>query len=257
MKLDNQIALVTGGDSGIGQAIATLFAEAGADLCITYHTDADGAAETRRRIEAAGRQALVAPLDVRDAAAVDALFARVARELGVPDVLVNNAGKGMGAQVPVADLPDDQVAVILDTNLKGPLHCARAFVRQRRERGGGGRIVTISSVAQHLPTPHSAPYGMAKAGLGSLTRSLAIELAEQRINVNAIAPGLIATPMTQERLDDPGKRDASMKEIPWHRPGEPIEIARLALFLASEYGDYVTGQTWVMDGGLTMNWGGA
>lgn len=124
MKLDNQIALVTGGDSGIGQAIATLFAEAGADLCITYHTDADGAAETRRRIEAAGRQALVAPLDVRDAAAVDALFARVARELGVPDVLVNNAGKGMGAQVPVADLPDDQVAVILDTNLKGPLHCA-------------------------------------------------------------------------------------------------------------------------------------
>ena len=143
MKLDNQIALVTGGDSGIGQAIATLFAEAGADLCITYHTDADGAAETRRRIEAAGRQALVAPLDVRDAAAVDALFARVARELGVPDVLVNNAGKGMGAQVPVADLPDDQVAVILDTNLKGPLHCARAFVRQRRERGGDGVGVVV------------------------------------------------------------------------------------------------------------------
>ncbi|WP_298952151.1 SDR family oxidoreductase [uncultured Methylobacterium sp.] len=257
MKLDGTIAVVTGADSGIGQATAVLFAQAGADLCITYHTDEAGAAETRRQVEAAGRRALVAQLDVRDPAAVDALFARVAAELGTPDVLVNNAGKGMGAQTPVADLPDDQFALILDTNLKGPLHCARAFVRLRKAAGGRGRIVTISSVAQHLPTPNSAPYGMSKAGIGSFTRSLAVELAEDRINVNNIAPGLIATPMTQERLDDPQKREASFKEIPWHRAGEPIEIARLALFLASEYGDYVTGQTWTMDGGLTMNWGGA
>ncbi|GJD48561.1 putative oxidoreductase YohF [Methylobacterium crusticola] len=257
MKLDNKIALVTGADSGIGQAIAAVFAEAGADVCITYHTDAEGAAETRRRVEAAGRRALVAQLDVRDAAAVDALVRRVEAELGTLDVLVNNAGKGMGARTPVASLPEDQLDVILDTNLKGPLHCARAFVALRKRRGGGGRIVNVSSVAQHLPTAGSAPYGMAKAGLGSLTRSLAVEVAPDRINVNGIAPGLIQTPMTQDRLDDPGKRDASMREIPWHRPGQPVEIARLALFLASDHGDYVTGQTWTMDGGLTMNWGGA
>jgi glucose 1-dehydrogenase len=127
----------------------------------------------------------------------------------------------------------------------------------RKQRGGGGRIVTISSVAQHLPTPESAPYGMSKAGLESLTRSLSVELAERKINVNAVAPGLIQTPMTQARIEDPEKREASLKEIPWHRAGQPVEIARLALFLASDYGDYVTGQTWTMDGGLTMNWGGA
>lgn len=257
MKLDNKIAIVTGSDSGIGQAVAEVFAQAGADVVVTFHTDEAGGNETVRRVEAAGRRAFLSRLDVRDVAAVDGLFDKVVAEFGTLDVLVNNAGKGMGGKVPVADLSEDQLDLILDTNLKGPLHCARAFIRLRRRHGGGGRIVNISSVAQHLPTAQSAPYGMSKAGLGSMTRSLAVELAEQKINVNNIAPGLIQTPMTQERLDDPEKRDASMREIPWHRPGQPIEIARLALFLASDYGDYVTGQTWTMDGGLTMNWGGA
>ena len=98
---------------------------------------------------------------------------------------------------------------------------------------------------------------MAKAGLGSLARSLSREVAEDRINVNNIAPGLIDTPMTRDRLNDPQQRDASMSVIPWHRPGRPEEIARVALFLASDDGDYVTGQTWTIDGGLTMQWGGA
>ncbi|MDX6805282.1 glucose 1-dehydrogenase [Terrihabitans rhizophilus] len=257
MRLDNKIALVTGADSGIGQAIAEEFAKAGADVVITFHTDEAGAAETKRRIEATGRRAMVAQLDVRNSGAVGSFFERAAVEFGVPDVLVNNAGKGMGEKTPVADLADDQLDVVLDTNLKGPLYCARAFVKLRQANGGKGRIVNISSVAQHLPTAQSAPYGMSKAGLGSLTRSLSVELAELRINVNNIAPGMIETPMTQERIDDPEKREASFKEIPWHRAGQPVEIARLALFLASDYGDYVTGQTWTMDGGLTMNWGGA
>jgi glucose 1-dehydrogenase len=139
----------------------------------------------------------------------------------------------------------------------GLVFCCRAFIRLRKAEGGRGRIVNISSVAQHLPTPESAPYGMAKAGLGSLARSLSRELAEDKINVNNIAPGLIQTPMTQKRLDDPEKRAQSMERIPWHRPGQPEEIARLALFLASDDGDYVTGQTWTIDGGLTMQWGGA
>ena len=107
------------------------------------------------------------------------------------------------------------------------------------------------------PTPESAPYGMAKAGVNSLVRSLSREVSELRINVNAVAPGLIETPMTEGVLNDPAKREKSMGNIPWHRPGRPEEIAGLAVFLCTDDADYVTGQTWVMDGGLTMNWGGA
>lgn len=257
MRLDGKKALVTGADSGIGRAIAEVFADAGADVVVTYHSDRQGADETARAVEAKGRRALVLQLDVRNSDDVARVFSDIDASLGALDILVNNAGKGMPAQTPVADLEDEQLETIIATDLKGPLYCARAFIRRRQGQGGRGRIVNISSVAQHLPTAKSAPYGMAKAGLGSLTRSLAVELAELRINVNNIAPGMIETPMTQDRLDDPKKREASMKEIPWHRPGQPHEIAQLALFLASDFGDYVTGQTWVIDGGLTMNWGGA
>jgi glucose 1-dehydrogenase len=256
-QLEGRIAIVTGSDSGIGQATAEAFARAGADVCVVYHTDAAGAAETRRRVEAAGRRAAVARADIGDPASVTALFVQAGEELGVVDILVNNAGIGMGESKPVDALEDAEVERILRIDLLGPLFCCREFIRLRRRHGGGGRIVNISSVAQHLPTPESAPYGMAKAGLGSLTRSLARELAEHRINVNDVAPGLIQTPMTQARLEDPEKRAASFERIPWHRAGRPEEIARPVLFLASDDGDYVTGQTWTIDGGLTMQWGGA
>ncbi len=256
MQLTNKVAIITGADSGIGQATATLFAQQGADVAISYHTDAEGAAETKRRVEAAGRRTLVAQCDVSDPASVDALFQATERALGVPDVLVANAGKGMGG-MPVAEMDDGKLDLIINTDLKGPVFCARAFVRRRKQAGGRGRIVFIGSVAGHLPGPGSAPYGMAKAAVNSLVRSLSVEVAPDCINVNAVAPGLIATPMTQQRLDDPAKRESSMAAIPWRRPGEPEEIAGLTLFLASDAADYVTGQTWVMDGGLTMNWGGA
>ncbi|RKU02496.1 glucose 1-dehydrogenase [Burkholderia sp. Nafp2/4-1b] len=256
MKLQGIRALVTGADSGIGQAIATLFAQEGADVAIVYHTDHDGAQETVRRIEALGRRACAIQGDVSDPQSVAAFFRDATSALGGLEVLVNDAGVGAPG-VAVADLEDEQIDIVLRTDLLGPFYCCRAFVRLRRAAGGGGRIVNISSVAQHLPTPESAPYGMAKAGLGSLTRSLSREVAEDKINVNNIAPGLIDTPMTQDRLNDPQARDKSMQVIPWHRPGQPEEIARVALFLASDDGDYVTGQTWTIDGGLTMQWGGA
>ena len=225
-------------------------------MCVTFHTDAEGAAETARRVEAAGRRCTVTDGDVGDPAAVARIFERARGALGVPDILVNNAGKGMSG-MPVAEMDDALLERILRTDLMGPLFCARAFIRLRLAAGGGGRIVNISSVAQHLPTSGSAPYGMAKAGLGSLARSLSVELAEHRINVNNVAPGMIETPMTAGRTEDPAKLEKSLKEIPWGRVGQPEEIAKLALFLAADTGDYVTGQTWTMDGGLTMNWGGA
>ena len=255
MDFQGKTALVTGADSGIGQATAEALAKAGANVAISYHTDAEGAAETMRRVKAAGRHGMVIRSDIGDPALVADLFEQ-ASALGTLDVLIANAGVGMSG-MKVADMDDEKLDLILRTDLKGPLFCAREFVRRRQQAGGGGRIVFIGSVAGHLPTPGSAPYGMAKAGVNSLVRSLSVEVAPDRINVNAIAPGLIATPMTQKTLEDPEKREKSMASIPWHRPGEPSEIAGLALFLASDAADYVTGQTWTMDGGLTMNWGGA
>ncbi|MBV9735948.1 MAG: SDR family oxidoreductase [Acidisphaera sp.] len=255
MQLKDRVAIVTGADSGIGQAVAERFAREGADIGISYHTDAERAAETRRRVEAAGRRAVVVQADVGDPASVQALFERVVAELGTPDLLVANAGVGMSG-MPVAEMEDAKLEQVLRTDLMGPLFCARAFVRLRKAAGGKGRLVITGSVAGHLPTPSSAPYGMAKAGVNSLVRSLSVEVAPDRINVNAIAPGLIRTPMTQQRLDDPKEREKSFAAIPWHRAGEPEEIAGLALFLASDAADYVTGQTFVMDGGLTMHWGG-
>ena len=256
MTLEGKVAVITGADSGIGQAMAAAFAREGANVAIAYHSDADGAAETRYAVGAAGRRAYVAQADVGDPASVEALFAGVAEALGTPDLLLANAGTGMSG-MPVADMDDAKLEQVLRTALMGPLFCARALIRLRRQAGGRGRSVFTGSVAGHLPTPGSAPYGMAKAGVNLLVRSLARELAEDCINVNAIAPGLIATPMTQKRLDDPAAREESMKAIPWRRPGRPEEIAGLAVFLASDAADYVTGQTWVMDGGLTMSWGGA
>ncbi|MBB5695009.1 SDR family NAD(P)-dependent oxidoreductase [Muricoccus pecuniae] len=255
MVLQGKRAFVTGADSGIGQAIAVAFARAGADVAVTFHTDEAGAGETARRIESAGRRAFVTQLDVMDSGAVNAAFEAARGALGGLDILVNNAGKGMGGKKPVAELSDEDAEVVIRTNLLGPLWCCRAFLRG--DPAEGSKIITVSSVAQHLPTDGSAPYGMSKAGVGSLIRSLSVELAPRKINVVGIAPGLIQTPMTEERLEDPAKREASFKEIPWHRAGQPEEIAKLALFLAGSDAEYITGQTIVMDGGLTMNWGGA
>ena len=124
-----------------------------------------------------------------------------------------------------------------------------------KAHGGRGKIINITSVHEAIPSPGNAAYGAAKGGLLTFTRSLALELAPLRINVNAIAPGLIRTPMTAKRTEDPEKMREELPNIPWNRPGEPWEVARLALYLASEDSDYVTGQSFTIDGGLEMNWG--
>lgn len=253
LKLENKVAVVTGSDSGIGQAIAEEFAKAGADVAVTFHTDRAGAEDTARRVEAAGRRAILRQVDVGDEAAVTALFEAVAAELGAPDVLVNNAGTGGDAEVADMDLATWEM--VIRTDLTGPFLCCRDFVRRRREAGGRGRIVNVTSVHEAIPTPGGAAYGAAKGGLLTLTRSLALEVAPLRINVNALAPGLIRTPMTAERTEDPEAMKEELPRIPWNRPGEPEEVARLALYLASDDADYVTGQSFTIDGGLEMNWG--
>jgi glucose 1-dehydrogenase len=253
-KLENRIALITGSDSGMGQAMAEIFAGEGADVVVTFHTDQAGAEETRRKVEAAGRRAMVRRLDVRDEADVAALFEAVETEFGTPDILVNNAGMGSSGS-DLADTPAEDFDRVIKTDLYGPFFCCREFIRRRRVAGGKGKIINITSVHEAIPSPGNAAYGAAKGGLLTLTRSLALELAPMRINVNAIAPGLIRTPMTAQRTEDPEKMAEELPNIPWNRPGEPWEVARLALYLASEDADYVTGQSFTIDGGLEMNWG--
>ncbi|TXH33277.1 MAG: SDR family oxidoreductase [Rhodospirillaceae bacterium] len=253
-KLDKKLALITGSDSGMGQAMAEEFAKAGATVAITYHSDQDGAEETCRRVKAAGAKAVMRQVDVQDEKSVTALFEAVAQEFGAPDILVNNAGVGAGG-VNVADLSAADFDRVIKTDLYGPFYCCRDFIRRRQKAGGGGKIINITSVHEAIPSPGSAAYGAAKGGLLTFTRSLALELAPMRINVNAIAPGLIRTPMTSKRTEDPAKMKEELPHIPWKRPGEPWEIARLALYLASDDSDYVTGQSFTIDGGLEMNWG--
>lgn len=254
LRLSGRVAVVTGSDSGIGRAIAETFALEGADIAITFHHDQAGAAHTARQVAAAGRRSLIQHMDVRKEESVGALFEEVDRSLGSPFILVNSAGKGASGRE-VADTGTGDFDDVIKTDLYGPFFCCREFIRRRQAAGGFGKIINITSVHEAIPSPGNAAYGAAKGGLLTLTRSLALEVAGLRINVNAIAPGLVRTPMTEHRIKDPQRRQEDFSHIPWHRPGEPWEIARLALYLASDDADYVTGQSFTIDGGLDLNWG--
>ncbi len=253
-RLENKVAIVTGSDSGNGQAMAEEFAKEGADVAITYLHDQDGAEETRRRVEAAGRRAIVMRFDQRDPEQVARLFRETEDQLGTPDILVNNAGiDSTGKQV--ADMPLEDWDAEMRTNLFGPFYCCQHFIRARRAAGGKGKIINITSVHQEIPRAGAAGYDVAKGGLRNLTRTLCLELASDHINVNNIAPGMVLTPFNQAAIDDPKVREEQVQSIPWKRAAEPWEIAKLAAYLASEDADYVTGQTFTIDGGLSMNVG--
>ena len=165
------------------------------------------------------------------------------------DAGVDSTGK------PVADMPAEEWDRVLKTNVYGPFYCCRQFIRARRRAGGGGRIINVTSVHQEIARVGSAGYDAAKGGLRNLTRTLCLELAPDHIGVNNIAPGMVLTPMNQAALEDPETREQQVQNIPWKRAGEPSEVARLAVYLASDDADYVTGQTFTIDGGLSLNLG--
>lgn len=253
-KLEGKVAIVTGSDSGIGQATAVELAKEGADVVITYHRDEGGAEETKRQVEAQGRRAIVVKIDVRSHDEVRELFRATEEQLGTPYILVNNAAVNASGKT-VAEMSDDDWDLELKTNLYGPFYCCKEFIRARAGSGGRGKIINMSSVHEEIPMPGAAGYDASKAGLKGLTRTLALELADQHINVNNIAPGMILTPMNIEAIRDPNQREQQESHIPWRRAGEPWEVAKLAVYLASEDADYVTGQTFTIDGGLTVNVG--
>jgi glucose 1-dehydrogenase len=253
-RLTGKTALITGSDSGIGQATAVAFAEEGADIVITYLEDADGAEQTRKGVEAAGSRGIVVQCDVTQEAQVESLFDRAVQEFGTVDILMNNAGVDASG-TKVAELSTQVWDTAIRTNLYGYFFCCRRFAQIRTAAGGGGKLINISSVHEDIPNAGGADYDCSKGAIRMLTRTLALELAPLKVNVNSLAPGMVLTPFNQPAIDDPKLLEEQVQSIPWKRAAQPEEIARLALFLASDEADYVTGATFVMDGGLMRNLG--
>jgi NAD(P)-dependent dehydrogenase (short-subunit alcohol dehydrogenase family) len=240
------VAIITGSDSGIGKACAVALAEAGFDIGVTWHTDRDGAESTAKEVEAAGRRAEVRQLDLNDLPGAADVIDDLADALGGVDVLVNNSGTG--SSTPFLDISYDTWREVLSVDLDGAFLCSQRAARRMLDAGNGGRIINITSVHEHQPRVGAAPYCAAKGGLGLLTRTMAIELAEHGITVNAVAPGEIATPMTGQEDEDP--RGTHRPGVPLGRPGDAREIAAVVAFLASPGAAYVTGTSVVADGGM-------
>lgn len=254
MKLQGKTAWVTGSDSGIGQAIATTFAREGANVLIHFHEDEQGARDTAAMVEDAGARAEILQADFSDARNAQAFFDRAMQAMGGLDILVNNAGMGASHSESLQTSLDDFTRV-LNVDLLTPWVLCRAAAEHMLAKGGGA-IVNITSVHEEISLPGAVSYDAAKAGLRSVTRTLALELAGKGVRINNVAPGMIATPMTASTLNDPDKAAKAASQIPMGRPGNPQEVANVVLFLASDEASYVTGSSYFVDGGLMRNIGG-
>lgn len=252
MRLANKVALITGSSQGIGRAIAERFAQEGADVVINYNRTPGGAEEALRTVQAAGRRGLVVKADLSSTTEIRTLIATAIEHFGRLDILVNNAG--IETHAPFWDVTEEDYDRVLNVNLKGVFFATQEMVRHLRKTGRRGKIVNISSVHEELPFPNFTAYCASKGGLKMFTRNLAIELGPLGININSIAPGAIETPINSKLLNDPQKLGALLSQIPLARLGQPGDVSGVAVFLASEDADYVTGSTYFVDGGLTWHY---
>jgi glucose 1-dehydrogenase len=255
--LAGQKALVTGASSGIGEAVANALGQAGADVVVNYVTGEDRAEATAAKIRESGVRALTHHADVSDEDQVREMFRRAVAELGTIDILVNNAG--LQRDTAFHEMTLAQWNTVLAVNLTGQFLCAREAVCEFLRRGvipevsrAAGKIICISSVHEIIPWAGHANYAASKGGVLMMMKTLAQEVAPHRIRVNGIAPGAIRTPINTAAWNTPEAYQKLMKLVPYNRVGEPEDIARAAVWLASDQSDYVVGATLYVDGGMTL-----
>jgi 2-deoxy-D-gluconate 3-dehydrogenase len=247
-SITDKVALVTGASRGIGRAIALGFAEAGADVALAARSEGD--LETlAKEIDAVGRKALVIPTDVRDRAAIQAMFDKTVDEFGRLDILVNNAG-GSNFMSPIVGMRPEGWDKLRTLNLDSVFHCTQIGAQKMLESGGGS-IIQIASVAGIEGAQGLSPYSAAKAGVIMMSQAVAKELAGSNVRVNSIAPGWIDTPLNEWMTSDEGTLREAVKMVPMGRIGTAEEIIGGALYLASDASSFVTGATIVIDGGQT------
>lgn len=251
-RLKGRVAIVTGAGSGIGQGIAERLGCEGAKVIVDYVGDAAGAEKTRQAIEQAGGDGDIVLADVTSIGDDRRLVDTAWNRFGAADILVNNAG--MEHKADFWDTAEADYDKVLAVNLRGPFFLAQAFVRRLRDAKKPGRIVNISSVHEDMAFPGFATYCCSKGGLRMLMRDLAVELGPLGITVNNVAPGAIATPINTALLNDKPKLNALLEKIPLGRLGTPEDVAGVVVFLASDEAAYVTGSTFVIDGGLMRNY---
>jgi len=255
--LHGQKAVVTGASSGIGRAIALALGAAGADVLVNYRDGEDAAVEVVRQIAQSGSRALAQRADVSREGEVKDLFQRAIEHFGTVDILINNAGLQRDAAFEEMTL--EQWNAVIGVNLSGQFLCAREAVREFKRRGvvesvsrAAGKIICISSVHEVIPWAGHVNYAASKGGVMLMMKSLAQEVAPHRIRVNSISPGAIRTPINTSAWSTPEAYAALMRLIPYKRIGEPEDVGRAAVFLASDDSDYITGTSMYVDGGMTL-----
>lgn len=247
-RLDGKVALITGGARGLGLTMATALAEAGADIAISGRTRQACDEAVAQITAATGRRAAAFEADVTVAADVDKLAADIGATLGKVDILINNAG--INIRGPIQDLSEADWDAVIDTNLKGPWLCARAFGPPMVSRGWG-RVINMGSILAVIAMPGRTPYASSKSGVVGMTRVLALEWAGTGVTANAICPGVFGTEMNKPLMNDPVKFKEFVAQIPMGRWGEVHELAGAAVYLASDASSYMTGSTLFVDGGWT------
>src|SRR5262247_1195233 len=255
--LKGQKALVTGANSGIGQAVALALAGAGADVVVNYVSRPEAADEVVRNATRCGVNAFAHRANVAKEDEVQGMFKKMIQEFGTIDILVNNAGLQKDASMDQMTLADWQF--VLDVNLTGQFLCSREAIREFKRRGirkevscAAGKIICMSSVHEVIPWAGHVNYAASKGGVMLMMKSIAQEVAPHRIRVNSVAPGAIRTPINMQAWDTPEAYKELLKLIPYKRIGEPIEIGRAAVWLASDDSDYIQGATLFVDGGMTL-----
>ena len=251
-SLSGKVAVITGSGQGIGRGIAERFARDGAKIVVDYIGNAEGADETLKAIEAAGSQGVIVQADITRAEDREQLIETAVSKFGTIDILVNNAGMEKKADFwEVAEADYDKV---LDVNLKGPFFLTQVFVKKLRELKRKGSIVNISSVHEDMVFPGFSTYCLSKGALRMFTRDLAVELGPLGITINNVAPGAIETPINKNLMANRTEMSALIRNIPLGRMGTVGDVASLVSFLASDDAAYITGSTYIVDGGLIRNY---